>query len=207
MRITRTANAGVLLEMDGCKILLDGVCREVYPYMATPDGVLQMLCNSYPDLVAVTHRHEDHCDPYFEQKYCDATGRQVFFSGENQINAVKITAVPSRHIGKQDCEHTSFILEGSRCVWFMGDAAPAQWRNRADLPKPDVLIAPYAYANTASSWALTQSLEPKYVVLLHFPSADHDPYGLRQAVQQTIGQGSDVPVFIPEMEGFVELNF
>ena len=58
MKITRTANAGVLLELDGIKMLLDGVCREVTPYPATPDAIKTELSNNYPDLVAVTHCHE-----------------------------------------------------------------------------------------------------------------------------------------------------
>ena len=37
MRVKRTANAGVLLELDGARILLDGVCGEIKPYLPTPE--------------------------------------------------------------------------------------------------------------------------------------------------------------------------
>ena len=211
MRLWRTANAGCLLELDGCRILLDGVCREVAPYPATPQHLRQQLIQCFPDLVAVTHRHEDHCDPAFEQQYTLKTGRPVLYpSPERAVytcGGVTVTALPGRHIGKSDCDHVSYILQGSRCVWFMGDAAPAQWKNRTDLPAPDVLIAPYAYANTPSTWSQVEKLAPKAVVILHLPEPAQDVYGLGQAVRQTVGQGSGISVFIPAVEEFVDLVF
>ena len=51
MKIRRTANAGVLLKLDGVTILMDGVCREVKPYPATPPEVKEELRASMPDAV------------------------------------------------------------------------------------------------------------------------------------------------------------
>lgn len=203
LKLTRTANAGVLLELDGTRILLDGVCREASPYPATPDSIKTELSANYPDLVAVTHCHEDHCDPAFEEDYRLATGRPVIdaaYVGKTvTVGNIRLTAVPSRHIGKADCDHVSFILEGSACIWFLGDAAPSQWKNRNDLPKPDVLICPYAYAATDSAWRMTQSLAPKAVFLLHLPEREKDTVGLWQAVEQTVGNTPAVQLFIPEI--------
>ena len=203
MKITRTANAGVLLELDGTRILLDGVCREVFPYPATPDSIKTELSANYPDLVAVTHCHEDHCDPAFEAAFQAATGRRVMdasYAGKTaQCGSVRITAVPSRHIGKADCDHVSFILEGSQCIWFLGDAAPSQWKNRNDLPKPDVLICPFAYATTDVAWRITRSLCPKKVILLHLPEREKDSYGLWNAVEQTAKNDNQVQLLIPNV--------
>ena len=203
LKLTRTANAGVLLELDGTRILLDGVCREVSPYPATPDSIKTELSANYPDLVAVTHCHEDHCDPGFEGDYRAATGRQVIdpaFAGKTvRSKNVTLTAVQSRHIGKSDCDHVSFVIQGTQCVWFTGDASPNQWKNRQDLPRPDVLICPYAYAATDSAWRMTQSLAPKAVILLHLPEREKDTVGLWQAVEQTVGNTPAVQLFIPEI--------
>lgn len=73
----------------------------------------------------------------------------------------------------------------------MGDAAPLQWKDRNDLPKPDVLIAPFAYANTKTAWELSCALAKK-VVLLHLPLRDNDPYGLWQAVENTAAEASNL---------------
>ena len=50
MELVRTANAGILLKLDGKTILLDGVCREVKPYPATPPETRAKLMESYPDI-------------------------------------------------------------------------------------------------------------------------------------------------------------
>lgn len=209
LTLTRTANAGVLLCMDGKRMLLDGVCREVLPYPATPSHVRTGLCREYPDIVAVTHRHDDHCDPVFEAKFAITTGRPLldpsWLGQKLRIGNFSVSAVPSRHLGRTDVAHVSYVIEGSHCVWFMGDAAPEQFKNRPDLPKPDVVIAPYAYASTEFAWRITRSLGAKYVVLLHLPDREKDSFGLRDAVRQTVGDTEGI--FIPEMEDFIKINF
>ncbi len=208
MRITRTANAGILLELDGQRILLDGVCREVSPYPATSPDVRQRLLAAALDAVAVTHFHPDHCDPEFEGLYEVQTGRRVI-TPENagqtlSVGDISITAVSSRHIGKADCAHVSYILEGSKCIWFVGDASPLQWKGWCALPRADVLVAPFAYAATEAAWRISQEIAPR-AVLLHLPEADRDELGLRKAVSRTVGDCRDI--FIPEMEEFIEMDF
>ncbi len=197
MEITRTANAGVLLKLDGVTILMDGVCREVKPYPATPPEVKAQLSADFPQIVAFTHAHKDHYDPAFADAYQRQTGR-VIFGPElpgckssmvpQTVGAVKITPISSRHIGiaGKDTPHASFILQGSQCIWFLGDAAPTQWKGRNDLPKPDVLLVPYAYATTQAAWAATQSLGAGKIILLHLPEREQDEIGLWQAVESTV---------------------
>lgn len=203
MNITRTANAGILLELDGQRILLDGVCGTVPPYLPTPDSIRLRLTRELPDLVAVTHRHADHCDAQFESDYTAASGRPVWgphSAGQRlQCGPVSIFAVESRHIGKADCPHVSYLVQGSQCVWFLGDAAPSQWKNRQALPKPDVLVVPYAYATTPSAWRITCSLGAKVVILLHLPPRQADPCELWQAVEQTVAGPQELAVHIPQM--------
>ena len=190
MQIRRTANAGVLLKLDGVEILLDGVCREVKPYSATPPEEIIRLEANLPQVVAFTHNHKDHYDPVFAAKYQKQTDGIVLTADTNPspicVNNVKITPVPSRHLGAagKTTSHVSYVVEGSKCVWFMGDAAPLQWRNRGDLPKPDVIIAPYAYANTPASWQLTKSIGAQFIILLHLPERKLDDAGLYDSVMQ-----------------------
>ena len=211
MEITRTANAGVLLKLDGVTILMDGVCREVKPYPATPPAVKAQLSADFPQIVAFTHAHKDHYDPAFANAYQRQTGRVIFgpelpgckSSMEPQtVGAVKITPISSRHIGLagKDTPHASFILQGSSCIWFLGDAAPTQWRE-LDLPKPDVLIVPYAYCTTPSAWAATQRLSAKAVVLVHMPAPEDDSLGLWAAVHSTVGVDAhiDPQIYISDM--------
>ena len=199
MEIRRTANAGVLLKLDGVAILLDGVCREVKPYPATPLEERQLLTDSWPDVVAFTHGHKDHFDPVYAAQFKKQTngaflgpkelpGVRVSTEPVN-VRGVKITPVPSRHIGLagKTTPHVSYIIEGSSCIWFLGDASPSQWQNKDNLPKPDVLLVPYVYATTESAWRATKALSADKIILLHLPEKQLDAAGLWNAVEATAG--------------------
>lgn len=207
MEIKRTANAGILLRLDGKRILMDGVCREVKSYLATPSHVREALLKELPDALLITHCHADHYDAAFVSEYLQKTAGPVlgpadipFCSTEVYgVGEVRITTVPSRHIGKKEpMGHMSFIVEGSRCVWFLGDASPLQWQGREDLPRPEVLVAPYAYA-IGTGWQVTKKLAPRLLVLLHLPPREDDPCGLWDAVEQTLQNRDGPQVYIPAM--------
>ena len=207
MQVKRTANAGVLLEMDGVKLLLDGVCGRVDPYLETPAEEKAALLADPPQAAAFTHGHLDHCDASFIPAYLEKTAGPVMGpadipyceAGAKQIGNVKITPVESRHIGKTDgALHRCYVIEGSKCVWFMGDASPLQIRKWTQLPKPQVVIAPYAYA-TGNAWQLCKELGAETVVLLHLPEKTNDPYGLWKAVHQTVGEDTTPKLLIPQM--------
>lgn len=198
MKIRRTANAGVLLNLDHVKILLDGVCREVAPYLATPQALQQQLLADLPDVAVFTHIHPDHFDPDFARSYISKTGRSViaprdaaselpgWVASESSYQAgpVRITAVSTRHMGKSGAtvEHQSYVIQGSRCVWFPGDASPTQLHALARISKPDVMILPFPYLSTPASIQMLQPYLPCSILLVHMPRREQDPYGIWQAV-------------------------
>lgn len=209
MEIQRTANAGVLLKMDGVSILLDGLCDRVEGYLPTPPAVAQQLLDDPPDLLAFTHYHKDHCSralllPYRKENLRPILGPESLSKGSVKVGEVTVTPVASRHLGRIEpgLEHVSYIVEGSQCVWFMGDAAPIQWKDRSDLPRPDVLIAPYAYGNTKSAWELTCSLADK-VVLLHLPDKNKDPYGLWEGVEAATAYSTAARRWLPKIGEYI----
>lgn len=205
MELQRTANAGVLLKLDGVSILLDGLSDSVEGYLSTPPAIAQQLLDSPPDILAFTHMHADHCSeglllPYRKQNLRPILGPESLYLDAVQVRGVTIMPVESRHLGKVETglQHASYIIRGSRCVWFLGDAAPVQWRNRVDLPQPDLIIAPYAYGNTKAGWDIACSLTNR-MVLVHLPDRGRDPYGLWQSVEQMCAQMSDMKLWIPEI--------
>ncbi len=211
MQIRRTANAGVLLRLDGAEFLLDGVCGSVPPYLQTPQSERTALLERPPRAVAFTHMHDDHYDARFAADYLKISAGPIMGPADIQgscsapirIGDVKITSIPTRHLGKSDgAAHISYIIEGSRCVWFTGDAAPQQLLTFHELPHPDVLIAPFAFA-IAGGWSVTKQLAPDALVLLHMPPRTLDPAGLWHLVSDTVQQGSDFRVYIPEEIGNV----
>lgn len=204
MELQRTANAGVLLTMDGVSILLDGLADRVENYLPTPAEMVEKLMENPPDVLVFTHYHKDHCSDallltYRKQNLRPILGPELLLKGAVRMGDVTITPIASRHLGRvePDLQHVSYIIEGSQCVWFMGDAAPMQWKDRSDLPRPDLLIGPYAYANTKSAWELTKRLTDQ-VMLLHLPSRQEDPYGLWNSVEQTVAN-REIPLWIPQI--------
>lgn len=197
MEIMRTANAGVLLRLDNASILLDGVCQEVSPYLATPLWVKEQLLTQLPDAVCFTHCHKDHFDRDYARKYTSLTGRSIL--GPEGVGAqttcrvqdVEIRGITTRHIGAANATigHWSYVIQGSKCVWFLGDASPLQWKGSVDLPKPDVVLAPYAYFVTEKGWQCLRSFGAQRNVLLHMPLRDNDPSELWPAVD-SIAAGS-----------------
>ena len=205
MEIQRTANAGVLLTMDGVSILLDGLADRVENYLPTPAEMVEKLMENPPDVLAFTHYHKDHCSDallltYRKQNLRPILGPELLHKGAVRMGDVTVTPIASRHLGRvePDLQHVSYIIKGSKCVWFMGDAAPMQWKDRSDLPHPDLLIGPYAYANTKSTWELTKRLTDK-VMLLHLPPREADPYGLWNSVEQTATNGENITLWIPQI--------
>ena len=182
MEIRRTANAGVLLELDDTKILMDGVSREVYSYPATPDAIKQELLANPPDVILFTHNHEDHFDP----DYCEKVSKPCLTKTEEMtVGKVRITSVPTRHMGHygKTTEHQSFVLEGSQTVWFLGDASPTELHKLTSFPKPDVLMIPYPYISTPAALKAVETLLPCKIVLLHMPFPENDPEKIWQSVQ------------------------
>jgi len=197
MKTLRTANAGVLLTLDGVSILLDGVCGDLPPYLTTPDDIKLKLFHSLPDIVAYTHFHTDHFDNEFVLYYENKTGNKII-SPEcptpQSVKGVTVSSAETRHIGKTDAKHLSFIIKGSKTVWFMGDASPANLKNLAENSKPDVLLAPFSYFNSPSSLRLLKNLGASKVYVLHLPNENNDEFNINSTVMGNIKNEPDIHI-------------
>ena len=214
MRISRVSNAGVLLELDGVKILLDGFCTGHGRYLATPADLRERLFLDPPDMLAFTHEHPDHFDAQAAEKYHKQTLRPVL-GPENlpcgttsrgiSRGLVSVLPIKSRHIGKEyfHVPHVSYAITGSKSVWFLGDAVPSQWHG-IDR-KCHVLIAPFAYALSDSAWRMTSELA-EHVVLVHMPLRENDPAKLWPQVEAVTGASCPVHLHIPAIGETIEIN-
>ena len=199
MEFLRTANAGVLLKIDEVSILLDGVAKTFSPYLGTPDAIRQKLIEYCPDIVAHTHKHDDHYDKEYAEYYTRTAKRPVFLpEGEGIVdkNGVKLQRVHTRHIGKTDVPHVSYVITGSKIVWFMGDATPASLKEMEKMPHPDVLFVPFAYGLTSSAWRDTKEIGAKNIVFLHLPDPKNDEHGIWEIVKSNTRDSS---VIIPDI--------
>lgn len=213
MQIRRTANAGVLLTLDNVSILLDGVCRVYSPYLAPPPAVLGELAACPPDALVYSHAHPDHFETGFAADFWQRTGRPILGTegvaeslpgipveqGTAVIGGVRVTPVRSRHLGVEwrTYPHVSYLLEGSKRVFFIGDATPACWKDGVSRLQPDVLIAPFPYVTTRLGWQSVERFAPKALVVVHMPGEDRDPDNTWPAVRTALEQQKGIPVWIP----------
>ena len=207
MQIQRTANAGVRLTLDGADILLDGLCQELTPYLGTPASIAEEIFKNPPDLLAFTHGHSDHFGESLVSKYRKQNLRPILgpeslpcdaIPGSVKIGSVTVTPIATRHLGMNDVTHRSYLIEGSKRVLFTGDAAPLQFKGREEVGHIDLLIAPYAYANTISSWKMSCAMADA-TVLLHLPDRDSDVHDLWLQVKTVAGGAIGTRLFIPEV--------
>lgn len=195
MNIRQTSNSGFILSLDNTSILLDGVGERIDPYIETPSHIKEELLNTPLDALVFTHYHGDHFDKSFAELYKNREFGSVFCGPELSfkigVKNLKITPIKTRHIGKFVIDHSSYIIEGSKTILFLGDASPNEFKNREDLPKLDLIIAPFAYALTSSAINITNSLNAKNVVITHLPQKELDKFGIREAVAKAVAQNDN----------------
>lgn len=207
MEIQRTANAGILLTLDGKHLLLDGVCEKMGAYLQTPPQIRSSLLKDPPDALIFTHSHGDHYDSLFVTDYLKNSAGPILgpadipYSKQEplQLDGVCITPVETKHIGNSDCKHHfSYVIRGSQCIWFLGDASYLGWKKIPDLPAPDVIIAPFGFL-LGRGLEYCQSFQPKAIVVLHLPKRENDPYGLWNRLEQTISVKDMANIRIPDV--------
>ena len=222
MKIHRTSNAGVLLELDGVRLLLDGVCREFSPYLTPPPDVIEELEHCLPDALMFTHGHPDHFEAGFAARFYENTHRPVLGTagvaellsgvpvGQEGavVGGVRVTPIPSRHLGAEwrNYPHVSYLLEGSKRIFYVGDATPACWKNAVFRLRPDVLIAPYPYVTTRLGWQSVERFAPDAVVVVHMPAPEADPDGIWPMVNRAVSACGEIPVWVPGLRESIDIH-
>lgn len=93
--VTYVANAGVLINLAGKKILIDALCNSSLPiFQNTPVDIYnQIMRNISPydniDLILITHNHEDHFDAKMIGQYLDQHVNTVVISTEGVISELR----------------------------------------------------------------------------------------------------------------------
>ena len=194
--------------MDKKRILLDGVCKPLYPYIGTPISVVSSLKNPFPDIVAFTHKHTDHYDEDFAKDYETKTLRHCFVPEAScfyKIDSITLSFIKTRHIGKTNIPHTSILILGSKNILFTGDASPSEFKTIINqLPKVDVLLAPFAYVSTNSAYSVSKSITDGEIFILHLPKEEDDSLGLNKSVLQVCK--ADEKVHILPINGNIIIN-
>lgn len=89
------SNAGVLLQINDKKILIDGLCNsDIAMYKSTPRQIYQQIVQGVPpfdniNLMLITHHHSDHFDADLTCKFLSHSQNTVVVSTSEVISGIK----------------------------------------------------------------------------------------------------------------------
>lgn len=230
MILARVSNAGLWVEAEGRRFLLDGLHGQPPPpYCGMDPGWEKALFQDrYPvDVVAFTHGHPDHFCPQVAARYLAAHPQSAVYAGPDVLEALRaqgivnpcygwdgpgpggLMAIPTRHMGAQyrTAPHCSLYLPGPEPLLFTGDASPApsNFFPAGQRLQTHVLAAPFAFfEENPLRRVVLQRIQPSRAYVLHLPLPQADTQGLAQQIQQNLA-GCSLPAIILQLGQQVEL--
>lgn len=230
MILARVSNAGLWVEAEGRRFLLDGLHGQPPPpYCGMDPGWEKALFQDrYPvDVVAFTHGHPDHFCPQVAARYLAAHPQSAVYAGPDVLEALRaqgivnpcygwdgpgpggLMAIPTRHMGAQyrTAPHCSLYLPGPEPLLFTGDASPApnNFFPAGQRLQTHVLAAPFAFfEENPLRRVVLQRIQPSRAYVLHLPLPQADTQGLTQQIQQNLA-GCSLPAIILQLGQQVEL--
>lgn len=230
MILARVSNAGLWVEAEGRRFLLDGLHGQPPPpYCGMDPGWEKALFQDrYPvDVVAFTHGHPDHFCPQVAARYLAAHPQSAVYAGPDVLEALRaqgivnpcygwdgpgpggLMAIPTRHMGTQyrTAPHCSLYLPGPEPLLFTGDASPApsNFFPAGQRLQTHVLAAPFAFfEENPLRRVVLQRIQPSRAYVLHLPLPQADTQGLAQQIQQNLA-GCSLPAIILQLGQQVEL--
>jgi len=93
--ITYVSNAGVLININDKKILIDGLCTsKVRSYKSTPLEIREKIINGVPpfdniDIMLITHQHSDHFDANLVCSFLEQSSDTVVIANKEVISNIR----------------------------------------------------------------------------------------------------------------------
>lgn len=219
-RITLSANAGTVIEAEGCKLWSDVLHNEQVPGFSSVSEDLWLAIRRSaafrdPDLIFYTHRHPDHYSRALTTRARAAFPRarlaapfqdfehQVLLSeasGELLLPGGRLRYARLPHEPEDYTEmvpNYGCILEaGGYHILIAGDCATADSSLAAFVGDTPIHVAllnfPWGALGKGRNF-LRNYIRPEHLVLYHLPFAQDDLYGFRGAVAKTLRMIQDIP--------------
>lgn len=164
-RLTYVGHATILLELDGVTIITDPLLRPQIGHLRRRVAVPAPSTLGPIDVALLSHAHHDHLDlaslrslegepeilgPLSVAGPVSGSKRepQVMAAGDELVHdGVRITAIEAEHDGRRwpwsgEADALSFLISGSRRVFFAGDTGAGQ--SLDGLGEVDVALLPVA---------------------------------------------------------------
>ncbi len=206
MRITLTANAGVIVELGGKRIWVDALHDRKTPPFSTVSPEIWGKLQDFPapDYILFTHCHPDHYSEkmtriaknrWTEAKIMAPEG--IFASPLTVTDGdMEIRYLPLPHEGEQYqnvCHFGILLTAGGKKVLHPGDCAVGA-EALAGL-EADVLILDFPWVTTSKGREFLEKYHPNaQKVLVHLPFAADDRFGYRKAAARWAGTDQKIHI-------------
>ena len=206
--ITFLSNAGVVLELGGAALMVDGLYKaQGLPFSDVPEGVLE---SARADYLAFTHTHHDHLDRRKLEAYLAAHAVKGLLlpprvrsdlhgvpawemkgtEGKTGFPGLDIYWYRTPHLDHAKPEHHSFVVHGGGSTALVaGDAMPSRehFARMAAGESVDAMLATPIFLQEPEGRAiLAEVVRPKRVFIYHIPQSEDDVHGLRRMAQRQV---------------------
>jgi len=214
MNVRLIANAGLLITVNGIKILIDALhCRKTESYSSVPRDTLSSIITgqedfAHVDYMLVTHAHPDHYDERivseFMERHPETTlltptdikcGHTLMLNHKNEIHDfcnIKFTCRRLTHEGKlySGVINYGFIAEsGGESFIVLGDGAlhPDEISSFVSGKKIDTAILCFPFITLLRGKKIIRDIiKPGYVIAYHLPFEKDDINNYIKTTKHTI---------------------
>lgn len=203
IRIAYLANAGLLLDFAGTKVLVDGLYDSPPEgFSPIPETVLEKLLSASPpfdgiDRLFFTHTHPDHFSRVLTEEYMrknpvkglvvpPLAPEGLSFSLPSGIEA---RAVPTRHLGKRfaDVPHLCYLFSfRGKNILITADVdyTAETFDMLAGLHFRAVFVNPLFFGALCHGRFFRGSLDAEQICAYHVPFARDDSFGIRAQLKR-----------------------
>lgn len=197
IKVTLSANAGVSIQFDNCRIWVDALHEDKQPgFSAVSQALLSQLLEieafSAPDYICVTHDHPDHYSRRLVARAMEHwPGAKLCLAKPIRINDGKVAMefIQLPHEGAQyaDVVHYGILITvGGKNILIPGDcetASPALAQAVGER-QIDLAILNFPWVTLAKGRAFLQQLQPRHILLCHLPFEEDDANGFRESARR-----------------------
>ncbi len=209
-KITLSANAGISLQMDNTKILVDALHDTKTNLFSTVSPTLWEQIKVHPDFadpdfIIYTHCHPDHYSYPMTAEACQLWPQATVVSPENAFKnqillnqkehqffwkGIRFRFFQTPHDGKEYADVKNYAILVSKDdfqILISGDSEIASEKMIAKLNEEtiDIAILNFPWITLKKGRECIQSLQPKQLIIHHLPFEEDDLDGFRHAAEKS----------------------
>ena len=201
--LTLLANAGVLLDFGGRKVLVDGLYEAPPPgFSPIPGDALQRLMSAEPpfdgiELLFFTHEHPDHYSGRLPELDSAKNAPKMTVKPDGSYRRLRLgdgfeaELLPTRHLDERfaDVLHTGivFSFRGRRILITADtDYTAETFSSLAETELDAVLLNPLFFSALCRGNYFKGRLNAKRYIIYHLPFPQDDSYKMNAALERSL---------------------